>query len=118
MTTPQTFRKKPVTITAVEWDGTTDRATEIIDWILAAGGSATYRCDRPGGCPGTDDAHNLLIRTLEGDMLASPGDWIIRGVAGEHYPCRPDIFAETYEPADTEPTTSAPDAADPEVRIP
>ena len=39
------------------------------------------------------------IETLEGRMLASPGDWIIRGVKGELYPCKPDIFAETYEDA-------------------
>jgi hypothetical protein len=39
------------------------------------------------------------IRTLEGTMHASPGDWIIRGVKGEFYPCKPDIFEATYEPA-------------------
>lgn len=42
---------------------------------------------------------SLVIRTLEGDMRANPGDWIIRGVAGELYPCRQDIFEQTYEPA-------------------
>ncbi|HRD42181.1 MAG TPA: hypothetical protein PLN30_00445 [Ferruginibacter sp.] len=42
----------------------------------------------------------LTIPTLEGDMKASFGDWIIRGVNGEHYPCKPDIFDKTYEPAD------------------
>lgn len=40
---------------------------------------------------------SLMIRTLEGDMKVSLGDWIIRGVAGEVYPCKPDIFAATYE---------------------
>lgn len=46
--------------------------------------------------------HNssLMIPTLEGQHIASPGDWIIRGVAGEHYPCKPDIFARTYEAAE------------------
>ncbi len=39
----------------------------------------------------------LIIHTLEGDMKASPGDWIITGVAGEQYPCKPDIFEKTYE---------------------
>lgn len=39
------------------------------------------------------------IDTLEGTMTASPGDWIIKGVNGEFYPCKPDIFAKTYEPA-------------------
>jgi len=39
-----------------------------------------------------------IIHTLEGDMKASPGDWIITGIRGEVYPCKPDIFEETYEP--------------------
>ncbi len=50
-----------------------------------------------------------LIKTLEGTMRAEYGDWIIRGVQGEVYPCKPDIFAETYEPADgsqVEPSTT------------
>lgn len=40
------------------------------------------------------------VKTLEGGHLVSPGDWIITGVRGEHYPCKPDIFEATYEPAD------------------
>lgn len=40
-----------------------------------------------------------IIHTLEGDMIASPGDWIITGVHGEEYPCKPDIFEKTYEKA-------------------
>jgi hypothetical protein len=40
----------------------------------------------------------LIIHTLEGDMTAEPGDWIITGVEGEQYPCKPDIFEATYEP--------------------
>lgn len=44
-----------------------------------------------------------VIHTLEGDMTADHGDWIITGVKGERYPCKPDIFAATYEPADDEP---------------
>ena len=42
----------------------------------------------------------LLIKTLEGDLTVSPDDWIIQGVKGEIYPCKPDIFAATYEPAE------------------
>lgn len=41
----------------------------------------------------------ILIHTLEGNVLASPSDWIIRGVAGEFYPCKPEIFEATYEPS-------------------
>jgi hypothetical protein len=44
----------------------------------------------------------LAIETLEGTMLAMPGDWIITGVKGERYPCKPDIFEATYEPAAAE----------------
>ena len=43
---------------------------------------------------------NLIIHTLEGDMKASKGDWIITGIKGEQYPCKPDIFEKTYEPID------------------
>lgn len=45
---------------------------------------------------------DLVVHTWEGDMRASAGDWIITGVAGEVYPCKPEIFAETYEPVETE----------------
>lgn len=47
-----------------------------------------------------DGPEPLSIETLEGTMLAQPGDWIITGVKGERYPCKPDIFAATYEPVD------------------
>lgn len=97
MSDVQKYRKKPVEIEAMQWDGTAAGATPIIDWALSNGGSVTYRCDGPGGCPGTEGSHYLVIETLEGSMLASPGDFIIRGVANEFYPCKPDIFAATYE---------------------
>ena len=48
----------------------------------------------------------VTIDTLEGTMKASPGDWIITGVNGERYPCKPDIFAKTYEPVESEGETS------------
>ena len=50
--------------------------------------------DRP------DECTNLRIKTLEGTMRVDLGDWIIRGIAGEFYPCKPDIFAATYEPVE------------------
>lgn len=43
-------------------------------------------------------AKGLFIHTLEGDMKASPGDWIIKGLRGEFYPCKPDVFEQKYEP--------------------
>ena len=53
------------------------------------------------GCPGWHmDGPSLIIPTLEGEMSADPGDYIIKGVQGEYYPCKPDIFAASYEAAD------------------
>ena len=95
-TAPTKYRKKPVVIEAMQYDGTAGRATEIIDWALSQGGTITYHCD-DGSCE--RDSHVLTVRTLEGAMTALPGDWIIRGVQGEFYPCKPDIFEATYEVA-------------------
>ena len=81
------YRKKPVVIEAVQYDG-------------------NFRCldifsinDVGKFIIGTDDAGNpcLKIPTLEGVMIASKGDYIIRGIKGEYYPCKPDIFEMTYE---------------------
>jgi hypothetical protein len=90
--TAQRYRKRPVVISAMQWDGTAEGATPIIDWILQSGGTARYTCD--DYCTG---AHYITIDTLEGRMLCSSGDYVIRGVAGEFYPCKPDIFVATYE---------------------
>ncbi|TFI30119.1 hypothetical protein [Streptomyces sp. 4R-3d] len=100
------FRKKPVEIEAVQWDGTAEGATPIIDWILSSGGTATYRCSNPDRCARNDGdtPHAIQIPTLEGDMAASVGDWIIREPFPTNdrlfYPCKPDIFAATYEPVE------------------
>lgn len=108
------FRKKPVVIDAVLWAGTAAGATPVIDWILSSGGTARYSCsaapspDCPTpayhathhycpGCAFNDAPEKISIDTLEGAITASPGDWIIRGVQGEFYPCKPEIFAATYE---------------------
>ena len=48
----------------------------------------------------SQSGHRLMIPTLEGQMIAGEGDWIIKGVKGEFYPCKPDIFDATYEPAE------------------
>lgn len=98
------YRKRPVEIEARQWDGTASDATRIIDWILNSGATATYICSDPVRCSehDGDTPHRIRIRTLEGDMTASLSDWIVQGVNGEFYPVKPDIFAATYEPADTE----------------
>jgi hypothetical protein len=98
----QTFRKRPVEVQVMRWDGGGDpaaiasSAAEIIQWIMDAGGLAHYRCIDPMDCPAS--GHVIAIHTLEGVMNASVGDVIIRGVSGEFYPCKPDIFDLTYEP--------------------
>lgn len=80
----QRFRKKPVVIEAIQWRGEQD--CEAVFAFLGY--------DHPAD----EGDHSLIhIETLEGVMEASPGDWIIRGVKGEFYPCKPDIFAATYE---------------------
>lgn len=95
------YRKRPVEVEAVQWGGTADGATPIIDWVLSGGSTANYVCSDPDRCTANsgDTSHSIIIRTLEGDMTASVGDWIIRGVEGEFYPCRDDIFRATYEKA-------------------
>ena len=84
------FRKKPVVIEAMLCTYRT--RYKVAEWC---GGEA-----QDAAPSGTVYAPGLVkITTLEGDMWASEGDWIIRGVQGEHYPCKPDIFDATYEPA-------------------
>jgi hypothetical protein len=97
----QRFRKRPIEIEAMHWDGTAVGATPIIDWVLSGGGTASYSeaHQRVHGEVVEDFPATLRIETLEGTMRALPGDYIIRGVRGEHYSCRGDIFEETYESA-------------------
>lgn len=87
------YRKKPIVIEAAQYDG--DNEFDIKDWAQGVITSPfTYGKNPP----------NLEIKTLEGVMQANVGDWIIKGVKGEFYPCKPDVFAATYEPV--EPTTN------------
>lgn len=74
------FRKKPIVIEAVQWNG--ENLDEIINF---AGDNAVLIVDI------------LHIKTLEGGLTASEGDYIIKGIQGEFYPCKPDIFEATYE---------------------
>lgn len=87
------FRKKPVVIEARQHI-TYDDALEIERWVNESKGLAHREHD--GERP-EHSRYTLYIDTLEGVMLVSPGDWVIRGVAGEFYPCKPEIFAQTYE---------------------
>lgn len=86
------FKKKPVVIEAVQYAGRGNLNTRgrVPDWLWDAleGGTAYF----------VNGADPLCLRTLEGPLTVSLNDWIIRGVHGELYPCKPDIFAATYEP--------------------
>ena len=83
------FRKKPVVIEARQFDGLNEN--DILDWIDDGNAYFIPRGQFTGAA--------LIIPTLEGDHRADVGDWIIRGVKGEYYPCKPDIFTATYDPA-------------------
>ena len=81
------YRKKPIVIEAIRFcgfDGSSDFIPQELAIFLEDAVTSSG-----------DDA--LFIHTLEGDMRADVGDWIIRGVNGEFYPCKPDIFEKTYE---------------------
>lgn len=81
------YRKKPVVVDAVQWNG--ENKIEMCHFIGIAG----FFIDENG---------DLIIRTLEGNMHASVGDYIIKGVEGEFYACKPDIFEKTYDAVEQE----------------
>ena len=74
------YRKKPVVIEAKQYTRNGLEAENVAKW-----------------CNGDQTDNGCIIHTLEGDMLAEYGDWVIKGVKGEFYPCKPDIFEKTYE---------------------
>lgn len=82
------YRKKPVVIEATQWFKLGDHPA-----VLAA---------PLDPITGFVDGHHGWVQTLEGGHIVTPGDWIITGVKGEHYPCKPDIFAATYEAVEEE----------------
>ena len=86
-TQPTKFKKRPVIIDAVQWNVT----NSAWDAMMSMG------VGRNGWKPGQLGSGIFYIVTLEGDMLVSQGDWVIKGVSGEFYPCKPDIFDLTYE---------------------
>lgn len=94
------FRKKPIVIDAIQFDMA--HWGEMCDFAPEIGEGD----DKPHGVWLTEDGREhegggipaFRIPTLEGIMYAREGDWVIRGVAGELYPCKPDIFEATYEP--------------------
>jgi hypothetical protein len=91
---PIRFRKKPVEIEAMRWSGNNLR--EIIDFTGLHPSAEKWTWEEYEAVVAKD---GLKIFTLEGTMMAAVGDFIIRGVKGEFYPCKPDIFAASYQPA-------------------
>jgi len=109
------YRKKPVVIEATQWfkngDHPEDQVTatpgqifrendvpletegKVVRYFRAPNMPGTHVCSH---CSNTMHVHGW-IDTLEGGHIVCPGDWIIKGVAGEYYPCKPDIFSATYE---------------------
>lgn len=83
-------RKKPVVVDAIEYTG--KNVVDILSW--ADGWDLSDTVSYPYYLEAEDQ---LMIHTLEGQMKANPGDWIIRGPKGEFYPCKPDIFQITYD---------------------
>lgn len=90
-----TIRNRVTEKQAIRNDGTPKGTQRIVDWMngfnskFDPNDSDTWTCSAYYG--------DITIRTLEGDHLASKGDWVIRGIAGEFYPCKPDIFEKSYE---------------------
>ena len=97
------YRKKPVVVDATQWfengdhpkDNTPykDREGAVVRYYRIPALDGTKHCKH---CAHTMHVHGW-IDTLEGGHIVCPGDWIITGVQGEHYPCKPDIFEQTYE---------------------
>jgi hypothetical protein len=89
--TKMKFKKKPVVIEAIQWDGTKsgkNRITDSFPLLLTTAQS----CSLYG-----DEMQGWSIDTLEGSHIVSRNDWIIKGIKGEFYPCKPDIFEMTYD---------------------
>ena len=75
------YRKKPIEIEAIQWNG--KNLARVVMFM--------------GKCKGSLKTNQILIDTLEGTMAANVGDYIIKGIKGEFYPCKPDVFKATYE---------------------
>lgn len=88
------YRKKPVIIEAVQFtDDSIEKINEINQFMTPL--RISYK---------VQEAPKIIIETLEGDMTATLGDYIIKGIRGEYYPCKPDIFESTYERVDEDQT--------------
>jgi hypothetical protein len=87
------YRKKPIVIEAIQFTGWNQ--DEVLAFAIPDLSKEACRAAKTMKLP-------VVIETLEGNMTATPGDWIIRGIKGECYPCAPDVFALTYEPVESQ----------------
>lgn len=84
------YRKKPVVIEAMVFENTVECLHKLSEFMYGKGKEAKINyCDK--------ESPKLIIDTLEGQMQASVGDYVIKGISGEFYPCKPEIFDMTYE---------------------
>ena len=97
MKEPKIYRKKPIKIRAIRWTG--DNYSVMTGFCGAEITVCFERRPNDYYCPHCNESapKHLKIKTLEGDLIACPGDMIIEGVEGENYPCKPQIFNKTYE---------------------
>ncbi len=84
------YTKKPVMIEALQWDGSYESMMKIRETFSDLRCSSTYHQDN-------NTVQSFVVYTLEGQHVVSPGDFVIKGVKGEFYPCKPDIFELTYD---------------------
>lgn len=85
------YRKKPIVIEAVKYvGGGNTENSDVPEWM--------WHALDEGVLVATNGGDPFRITTLEGELIVSPGDYIIQGIKGELYPCKPDIFEQTYEP--------------------
>lgn len=93
------YRKKPVVIEAIQWNGA--NLEELKNFV---GSSLYWGTVTLYGFTNNEQMLCVIIHTLEGDHEVKVGDYIIKGVQGEFYPCKPEIFAKTYEAVEEYPT--------------
>lgn len=98
---PVRYRTKPVVIEAWRWDGSPELAAALVKW--AEGFAAAERAPAQVEASWHRGEWRLLVHTLEGTMVASPGDYVVRRLGGEFYFCKPALFEAKYEPESSPP---------------
>lgn len=102
------FRNKPVEVEAEQWFCLSDLPGTVVPYVITTDDNITDGDSAICGHCGGDMYVHGWIDTLEGGHIVCPGDWIITGIKGERYPCKPDIFAATYDPVQDRATDPQP----------